>query len=260
MPRPARKIDLYEEGEVIKDLATAKAPESAKVPETQDLQTQKVEIDSLVTFRVSDDPSYVTAKRHFSAVSDYISAVEGRFKEPKSAAHKVHKFITSMENFFLGSATLVKSNLNTQILSYERKKDEERRAEEARLARLAKEKADREAAEALAKYEAEIGDLMPWETPEPPPPTTIAPAPEPIRLPSTVPVVAGGPTTKNLPWAARITDPVAVLKWILENPADRLCYVEFRMPMFNLKSRELKSDMAAIIPGTEAFQGQTLVG
>ena len=268
----SRQIDLEDEsdGQVMTGAMVAAAkPVTVAPPDTKDLDLQRVSIDQLIVFRVTDDASYVEASRKFQDVSAYLDAVNDTFKDPVQSANKVHKFLTRMRSFFLSPGEQAKANLNGQIFAWKAKKDAERRAEEDRLRReqerlLAEQRAEAEriAAEEKARYEAALAELMPWETesvlPPPEPDPYIAPEPVAIRLPSNLPAIQDGPTFRNKPWQARVVDPVAFLRWIIEAPADRLGYIDFRLPALNSKAREHQGNLGKVIPGVEGFQEQTL--
>lgn len=271
-----RAISLYEEGETVTDVTAVMPPTTVSTPDTADLAPRRVQMEQLIVFRVVDDASYIEANQHFTAVSDYLEAVTSKFSEAAAAANKAHKFITGLRGLFLKPAEAAKQNLTAQLLAYRQKKEAERRAEELRLQReeeerqrKIREEQERIAAEQRAAQQAE---LMPWEEPEeipapPPPPPVEVPV---VRLPSTVPLVGGGPSARKKPWAAAFKQSdketntpdgrIAFLLWVVANPTDRLGYIDWESVASKLrpKAAELQGEMENVIPGTYAFQGETL--
>ncbi len=256
--------------------ATITAPDAPKF-----LQKYQAQVAPMGRFQVTDTASDIRCQDAYNVVAGFIADVTAAFKPAKSAAYTAHKAITALEAMFTGPAELVKANLANQHLSWARRCNELRIAEEQRLKREAEAKAEAqrealrrqlqaEADAAHAREVARVADLPPWEQPEADLPAE-APAvlfdfPEPdipeIRLPSTVPVVAGGPSTRNLPWKCQLNDFKAMVIWIgkqCEAGDDR--FLECLLPnmvRLNQLSRDHTTALKEIIPGVEAVREQTL--
>ncbi len=115
--------------------------------------------------------------------------------------------------------------------------------------------------EAIARIcEWDVDDDYQASLPEVPEPVAVVlPEAAPVRLPSSIPVVMGGPRLVDKPMVCRITDPVALLRWIIEKPEERLLNcIEFKSAWLNRKAVELGPDMERVIPGTEAVREQGL--
>ena len=184
-------------------------------------------------------------------------------------AYQTHKALTSLREQLKAPAVQIATHIGNEILRYRREEERLRAEEERRLleAAEAQRRAEQAALDAerqriIAERQAALDAIPEWERedtePIPEPVAVVLPPPGPVRLASSVPQVIGGPKLADKPWACVIDDPVAVLRWILEKPEERMGFVEFNMPKFNQKSRELGADLGRVIPGTRAVREVTL--
>ncbi len=264
-------------------IVNAPPPTVVQAPDTTALVAQyTAEILPLSKYSITTPEQYVQGKIDWGKAKAFSSAIENLFKEAKSTAYKAHKAITSLESQLKAPADQIAAHVGGEILRFEAEQARIRREEEARLqaeenARVEAERArlqaiaDSERAEAEAarlKALKEMGDLEPWEIdeateaalPQVPAPVIIAtPEAAPVRLASSLPMVLGGPRTVDTPFKAVVTDPVALLKWVLAEPDTRIpLYIQFNATMLNSKARELGSDLIRTIPGVEGRREQTL--
>ncbi len=251
----------------------------AQPPDVKELMRRYyLEVGTWAGFQVSDDATYVKAAQGFTEVGAYLDSVENMFDKPCGIAHRAWKAMTDLRGMFKNPAELIKSNLAAQQLSWKARKDAERRAEEDRLRREAEDKArrDREAQRRQLEEEQEAErqrqltlqeELPPWEQEEVPEaaPVTLESIPAievaEVRLPSTVPAVAGV-ASRRLPWAAQVTDFKALVIWIGKQASegdDRWLSVLLPdMVKLNQMSKEHTTALKEILPGVEAFQGEGL--
>jgi hypothetical protein len=247
------------------------APVTVTAPDTTEIErAYQTTLSPIQNFTVTSDDDYVLAKQYFTQAKGFISSVEDRFREAKSAANKAHKAITTLEGSLIQPGKQIAARMQSEILRWEDVKKAEARAEQARLqreqeeqARIAREAALKSAEEARL---AALDDLAPWEIedakavieqteaaiPEPPPMV-------PVHVVPNIPVVFGGPTTRAKPWAAEVFDFPALVKAAAANPA-LLEFLEPKMPTLNTKARELGADLENVVPGVRGVQGRTLVG
>jgi hypothetical protein len=138
-----------------------------------------------------------------------------------------------------------------------RLREEAEAAARAEAERIAKEReAERLAAEAAAKETA-----MPWEDEEDVAPVEVsvpAPPPVPMPVPQMLKPVVAGLSMKNTPAKAEITDPAAVLAWVMQSPVDRIPeFITFNMPAFNQKAKVLGENIGNVIPGVVCVRNKT---
>lgn len=228
--------------------------------------------------KITSAEDYVQWNRDWDVFKSFSSDIEKLFESPCKEAYDAHRALTGMRAYIQSFPNQGAKIVGDEVLRYqaeqERIRIENERAEQARQAaeharqvREAEAAAEAERQRQLAKRQAAIESIPEWELDEstiPPVPevavVALAPAPPPVvRLPSTVPIVFGGPRVADKPWAARITDPVALLKWVLESPEERIAqYVSFNMPELNKKCREHEKRVTSVIPGIEAVREQIL--
>ncbi len=264
-----------------KELIALSTPQPATItaPDApQFLQKYQAQVAPMTAFQVVDNESDIICQQAFSRVGDFIAEIEAAFKPAKSAAHKAHKEITALESMFTGPAQLVKDNLSSQHLAWVRRCDEIRRAEERRLQEAQEAQARAEAEERRRQLQAEedarvaaelqrLAELPPWEQPEEEPVAVVV-APVPVaevpvvRLPSTVPVAVGGPSTRFKPWAGRVTDFRILVEFLakrLEEGDDRwLDVITIDAVRLNQLAKDHTTALCEILPGTEAFREETL--
>lgn len=263
-------------------IVNAPAPVTVSAPDTAALVHQyTTEILPLSKYTINSSSEYIQGNLDWNKAKAFAGAIDDLFAKPVKLAHEAHKALTTLRAQLKAPADQIAAHVGGEIMRYDAEQQRLRRIEEARLQaeenarreaerREAQARADAERAEAEAARQAALAEmaLEPWEIDDAVEATLpVVPAPvvvplqesAPVRLPTSVPQVLGGPRTVDKPWACRVTDPVALLTWILADPEARISlYVDFKMPALNVKARELGKDMAQVIPGTEAVRDQTL--
>lgn len=264
-------------------VVAAPAPITVAAPSTEVL-VQEFNTQILPLWRkylgqtIQSPEDYVQWNRDWSIFRNYSADIEKLFEDSCKEAHDAHKALTSMRALIKSYPDQGAKMIGDEVIRFQQEAERQRlaaeRAEQARQAALwAEAKRQSElAAEAERQKLAEaraaaIADIPEWEIDEatlPPEPDTVAvapfiPPPAPVRLPSTVPVVMGGPKLTDKPYEAVITDPVALLKWVLENPEERISTtIVWNMTWLNSKCREHETRIGAVIAGVEAHRGQIL--
>lgn len=255
-------------------------PVTVSAPDVTALITEYTEVIlPMNSYRITTPEEFVLANRHWSAAKDYVDRVEILLSSAKKTAHAAHKAITTLETQMTAPGRQIADYMHKEILRWNaeqeaivrenerqmRLADEARRREEQREQQEAQ---DAERQRAIAERQAALNDIPEWERDEETtaalpvvPASVIVPLapPVPIRLPSAVPQVIGGPQIVDKPWSGHVTDPAAFLRWILESPEDRIStFIEFRIPALNTKAKEFGADLGRVIPGTEGRREQTL--
>ena len=252
------------------------APVMVQAPDTQALvKTYTEEILPLSKYKIETAEQFIQANLDWNKAKQFSAQIDELFDKPCKLAYQAHKALTSLRESLKAPAVQIAGHVGGEILRYGDEQKRLRKAEEARLQAIedARVKAEQQALQAIADAEraraeaeraAAVADLQPWEVDEETLPVVpervviqVAPA-APVRLASNVPQVLGGPRMVDKPWSAVVTDPVALLKWIIEAPEERLIYVEFCGPQLNRKAKELGADLERIIPGVKAEREQTL--
>lgn len=221
---------------------------------------------------------YVQWNRDWGILRDFSTNIDKLFKVPCEEAYNAHRALTSLRGVIKAYPDQAAKTVGDEVIRYNEEAERQRlaaqAAEQARQAaahaeqvRQAEAAAQAERERLAAERAAAIADIPEWEIDDatlPPAPETTAvapfiPPPAPVRLPSTVPVVMGGPKLTNAPYEAVITDPVALLKWVLENPEERIpLVIEWKTPFLNSKCREHETRVGLVLPGVEARRGQIL--
>lgn len=268
-------------------VAGAPASVTITTPNADDLEQQsQLAISRATGFCVIDNASYIEAGERFNAVVGFINSVTEAFKEPKALAYNAHRSISALESRLLNPAAIAKDHLATQLFAYRKRLEAARIAEEQRIQReqqalaLAIREREQASLDAEVAYRQKLIDeayaksqdeALPWEQDDLDDPVTvervILPEPEiaPVRLPSSVPVQAGGPVVRKKPFAGRIVD---FRKLVIEAGKraeagdDSLInsgVLQVNVVKLNDLAREHQFLLKDVFPGTEAFQEETLV-
>lgn len=226
---------------------------------------------------IQSPEDYVQWNRDWSVFRKFSADIENLFEDACKEAHEAHKALTGMRALIksypdqgakmIGDEVIrFQQEAERQRLAAERAEQARQAAEHARQVREAEAAAEAERQRLAAERAAAEADIPEWEIDDatlPPAPEVVTaivvPPPAPVRLPSTVPVVMGGPRLTDKPYEAVITDPVALLKWVLENPEERIpLAIDWRMTFFNKKCVEHETRIGSVIPGVEAHRGVIL--
>ncbi len=241
---------------------------TVSAPDTTELvKAYTDEILPLSKFTITNNQQYVEANALWTKAKGFRSRVEDLFKAAKSAAHQAHKAITSLESQLIAPADQIAAHMQNEILRWQREQERLRREEEARIAEEQRRIAEAEAARIAAERAKAIEELPPWEqedflaaNPEPAPAAIVEIAP--VRLPSAVPTIIGGPSTAKKPWEARLKDfkalVIAAGKRAEAGDESLLEFLDFNQVAANKKARELGADLGKVIPGVEGHQEEIL--
>lgn len=237
-------------------VVTKLEPTTVAAPDTTAIvKTFTEEIQPLANFVVATADDYILAKQYWTKAKNYCATIEALFKQPKSFAFQAHRAISTLEGQLKAPGDQIAEHFSREILRYETEQDRLRRAAEARLQR----EADEERARRQAELEAAKEDLAPWE--QEIQATAIAAVQEvqTIRLPSNLPIVAGGPRTKNTPLTAEVFDLDALWEAAYKNKDFREFFV-VNQTALNDKAREFDGEalMEQVVPGVRAVRRKTL--
>lgn len=233
--------------------ATVAAPDTTAI-----VKTFTEEIQPLANFVVATADDYILAKQYWTKAKNYCATIEALFKQPKSFAFQAHRAISTLEGQLKAPGDQIAEHFSREILRYETEQDRLRRAAEARLQREADEERARRQAELEAALEAAKEDLAPWEQ-ETPATAVAVQEVQTIRLPSNLPIVAGGPRTKNTPLTAEVFDLDALWEAACKNKDFREFFV-VNQTALNDKAREFDGEalMEQVVPGVRAVRRKTL--
>lgn len=201
---------------------------------------------------VTDAGTYTAAGELWKQLGDMIKEVKDTFDPICDATNKAHKAATAKRAKYLDPLTTAYKSVKSLMEAWDREQERIRKAEEARLAEIArKEEEDRQLAEAIAAEEAakesgatpeeaaQVAEAVMTETVYVPP----------VVIPKAVPKLSGGPVFQER-WAAEVTDLRALCRAVAEGKASTEC-VTGNMVVLNRMATALKSTMS--IPGVRAY-------
>lgn len=248
--------------------------------QTQEVETKALTIvDQSRSVIVTDSKSYTEAGFLWKQIGDMIKEVKDTFDPICDAANKAHKEATGKRAKFLDPLTAAQKSVKLIMSNYDTEQEHIRKAEEDRLAAIAraeeesrrKTEQDRleverkiEEARLLAKAEAakqrgdkESADALlnaAVESNEQSKEIAAAMAQEPIYVPpivvvKTVPKIAGGPVYREM-WLAEITDIKALCLAVATGKVSTECVIG-NMPTLNKMAVALKGTMN--IPGVKSY-------
>ena len=254
-------------------------PVVVQAPDMTALAAQyTAEIEPLAKYTINSPGEYIQGTQDWNKAKAFSKAIDNLFAEPCDLAHKAHKALTNLRSQLKAPADAIAKHVGDELMRFDAEEKRKRREEEARLQAIEDQRRREEQARLQAEAEAERQRIIAanaaaeaaipdWERdedteislqPVPEPVVVELPPAAPVRIASTVPQVLGGPRIVDKPWSCEITDPVALLKWVLEDPGTRMIYVEFNQPALNDKARQLGADLGKVIPGTTGKREQTL--
>jgi hypothetical protein len=234
-------------------------------------------IRPLASYRVASNDDYVVAKKHWADAKQWVELVKTELNPACALAYSVHQAFTGLRAALMEPGEAVMEHMGGQVLAWEAKVEAERKAEEARIQR----EADARHRAEVARIEAENQRLLdiatassdcPWEDDDELSDELVSavemvlspPPPEPIRLPSALPTVIGGPRSKDNPLSAECFDFHALIiecgKRLSQDPKDMSLveFLEFAQVNGNRKARELGPDLEKVVPGVRAVRERTL--
>lgn len=173
---------------------------------------------------IKDDKTYIEAAEHLVKIKTFRKWVKGFFKPAKDKLNAAKAEVLAMESQLDEPAERSERILAPAIDSFLMEKEKARRAEEDRINREFKEKAD--AAKLAAAIELEQQGQK-QEAEEVFAAPTMAPT---AVMPKTAPRVAG--LTPSVRWFAEVTDKMELLKAIVSGKVDPAA-ADVNMPYFN---------------------------
>lgn len=198
---------------------------------------------------VKDDKTYANAANYLVTIKTFRKWVKGFFKPSKDALNEAKNKVLAMEKTLDSPAEQAEAIIAPALDSFLAAKERARRAEEDRINRELKKKADDEAlarAETLVEEgRADDAELELENVPSAPVAT----------MPRTAPAVAG--LTSSVRWFAEVTDKLAIVKAVAagEIPMDAL---DVNMPYFNTLA--IKQKEAFKFPGVVAKSRNSFAG
>ena len=185
---------------------------------------------------VTDPTSCELAATGVRVAKDYIGEVTRLFSEPKGAAHKLHKWFTTLEKKFLDPANSVLAHNTAQVQAHLKRVERERDELERNLQRAATEQAAKAAAEA-----------MPWETPpEPPEIVVLAPAATPANI-----------GVRRKPFGYRVDDLLRLVRAIAADPS-LIEAIQINDSFMKSEARQCGESLSAKYPGITAVRDVSL--
>lgn len=224
-----------------------------KLVETDEVETKAVSIvDQAKTVVVIDSETYTSAGMMWKSLGDMIKEVKDTFDPICDAANRAHKAATAKRAQYLDPLTTAQKSVKLLMSNYDAEQEKIRKAEEARLAEIARKQAEEEAllAAIAAEEEAKRNGATQEEAAQEA--QVIIEQPvyvPPVVVPKSVPKMAGGPVYREI-WAAEITDIKALCLAVAQGKASTECVIG-NMPTLNRMAVALKQTMN--IPGVKAY-------
>jgi hypothetical protein len=259
---------------------TMTAEAALKLVETDEVETKALTIvDQSKAVVVTDAQTYTAAGMLWKSIGDMIKEVKDTFDPICDAAHKAHKAATEKRAGFLDPLTAAQKSVKQIMSVYDAEQERIRKAEEERLAKIAREaeekrrkeeqerleaerkaEEDRLLSEAVAAEERgdkETADLLTAaaeESNEQIKEVAAAIAQEPVYVapivvPKTMPKMAGGPVYREV-WAAEIVDIKALCLAVATGKASTECVMGNTVAL-NRMAVALKGTLN--IPGVKAY-------
>ena len=180
-----------------------------------------------------------------------LKEIDDGYDDLIKAAHKLHKDAVAKKAKYYTPVEAAVKSAKAIMSAYDAEQDRIRRAEEARLAEIARKQAEEQAlldaiaAEEEAKANGATKEEAAQEA------QAIIEEPvyvPPVELPKTTPKLQGGPVYREI-WSAECVDIVMLCRAVAEGKASRECVLP-NMPTLNKMATALKSTMN--IPGVRA--------
>jgi DNA polymerase III alpha subunit (gram-positive type) len=236
-------------------------------------------VDQAKAVIVIDSETYTAAGTLWKSIGDMIKEVKDTFDPICEAANKAHKEATSKRAKYLDPLVTAHKSVKALMSDYDAEQERIRKAEEERLAKIAREeeekrrkeeqdrldaerkaeeerllneaqtakdRGDNETAELLTNAAVEASEAIKEQA------AAIAQEPiyvAPVVVPKTTPKMAGGPVYREV-WAAEIIDIKALCLAVATGKASPEC-VMGNMPVLNKMAVALKKTMN--IPGVKAY-------
>lgn len=229
------------------------AEAALKLVETDEVEIKAVSIvDQAKVVVVIDSETYTSAGMMWKSLGDMIKEVKETFDPICEAANKAHKAATAKRAQYLDPLTTAQKSVKQLMSNYDAEQERIRKAEESRLAEIARKQAEEDAlltaiaAEEEAKRNGATQEEAAQEA------QAIIEQPvyvPPVVVPKSVPKMAGGPVYREI-WSAEIIDIKALCLAVATGKASTECVIG-NMPTLNRMAVALKGTMN--IPGVKAY-------
>jgi uncharacterized membrane protein YqiK len=236
-------------------------------------------VDQAKAVKVIDSESYTSAGLFWKSIGDMIKEVKDTFDPICEAANKAHKEATGKRAKYLDPLVTAQKSVKSLMSVYDAEQERIRKAEEERLAAIARaeeeerrqveierleaerkaeeerllneaqaanDRGDKETAEILTNAAVETSEAIKEQS------AAIAQEPiyvAPVVVQKTTPKMAGGPVYREV-WAAEVTDIKALCLAVATGKASTEC-VTGNMVALNRMAVALKGTMN--IPGVKAY-------
>ena len=214
-------------------------------PEIEEIDRQALTIPNQARLvRVVDNGTMQLADNTVNAINDFIKKVDEHYKPMADAAFKTHRSITARWKEVKQPLEDAKAHLVNQVKAYQRKVEEERQAEERRLAEIArKAEEERRLAEALeAEKEGNVEEaqaILEEEMFVPPPVVKVDVPKVDNRKYRTIP-------------RCRCIDKMKLIRFVAQNPA-LADLLDYNSSVGNNKAKSMGKEINNI-PGLEYFE------
>ena len=214
-------------------------------PEIEEIDRQALTIPNQARLvRVVDNGTMQLADNTVNAINDFIKKVDEHYKPMADAAFKTHRSITARWKEVKQPLEDAKAHLVNQVKAYQRKVEEERQAEERRLAEIARKEAEeRRLAEALeAEKEGNVEEaqaILEEEIYVPPPVVKVEAPKVDNRKYRTIP-------------RCRCIDKMKLIRFVAQNPA-LADLLDYNSSVGNNKAKSMGKEINNI-PGLEYFE------
>jgi len=214
-------------------------------PEIEEIDRQALTIPNQARLvRVVDNGTMQLADNTVNAINDFIKKVDEHYKPMADAAFKTHRSITARWKEVKQPLEDAKAHLVNQVKAYQRKVEEERQAEERRLAEIARKEAEeRRLAEALeAEKEGNVEEaqaILEEEMFVPPPVVKVDVPKVDNRKYRTIP-------------RARCIDKMKLIRFVAQNPA-LADLLDYNSSVGNNKAKSMGKEINNI-PGLSYYE------
>lgn len=209
-------------------------------------------VDQARAVRVTDVESYTAAGQLWQSIGEMIKEVRDTFDPICTAAFNAHREATARRAKFLDPLTSAQRSVKKLMSDYDAEQERIRKAEEVRLAEIArKEEEERRLQEAIAAEEEAKRKGATTEEAEAEAEAIIEQPVyvPPLVVPKATPKLQGGPVYREV-WAAEVIDIKALCRAVADGKASPEC-VMANMPALNRLAVALKATMN--IPGVKAY-------
>jgi hypothetical protein len=180
-----------------------------KMVETTPVEEKALSIvDQAKAVKVTDPETYTAAGSLWKSIGDMIKEVEDTFNPIVSAAHAAHKAAVEKRAKYLDPLTAARKSVKGLMSAYDAEQERIRKAEEARLAEIARKQAEEQALlDAIAAEEEAKRNGATKEEAKKEADAIIAEPVyvPPVVLPKATPKLQGGPVYRTV-WKARIVN------------------------------------------------------